>query len=182
VLKRLCVSLIWLFYQIDFEKNAITETFFVLFHSVSGKNLWNWSGLWQLYEVMKSHDVRTKCHWRAQLLAHALSQTHLLRLGSYFFFSWVFLYYCSTPKNAYIELKRLQWKHSVVIIALPNAISQIFCVLSGTIFLWLGLFECLRNWYGEYQVNIRYVITYLHTCQHFLCVAYVLNMPHFTTW
>jgi len=37
--------------------------------------------------------VRTKCHWQAQLLAHTLSQTHLLRLGSYFFFSWVFFYY-----------------------------------------------------------------------------------------
>jgi len=34
---------------------------------------------------------QTKCHWQAQLLAHTLSQTHLLRLGSYFFFSWIFL-------------------------------------------------------------------------------------------
>ena len=42
---------------------------------------------------------RTKCHWRGQLLAHALSQTNLLRLGSYFIFSWVFLYYCSVRKN-----------------------------------------------------------------------------------
>jgi len=34
---------------------------------------------------------RTKCHWRGQLLAHALSQTNLLRHGSYFFFLWSFL-------------------------------------------------------------------------------------------
>jgi len=46
----------------------------------------------------KKVGVRTKCHWRAQLLAHALSQTHLLKLGSYFF-SWVFFYYCSIPKS-----------------------------------------------------------------------------------
>jgi len=50
----------------------------------------------------------TKCHWRGQLLAHALSQTHLLRLGSYVFFSWVFFTIAQFLKTTYTELKRLQ--------------------------------------------------------------------------
>jgi len=83
--------------------------------------------------VARQVNSWTKCHCRGQLLTHALSETHLLRLGAYFFFlsqPWMIVpgpIMCASLGT------------TCVIIALANAICPIFCVLSGTI---LDCYEC----------------------------------------